>query len=569
MRGTVLAGRTTHALMTVIWAVSAFAVFASAASANNPGETHYPDLQTVIPSTSFSVVQGTDGKEFRYTHLVFNQGPGPLDIMPQYNQASGSYQGMQRLWTHNAAGTWQQVSQTPVPDPFIFHAIHGHFHFPLASFGLYAVNPDGTPGAPVAVSPKNGFCIADSYTYDNTVPHAQAFVGSWGGCADPTTRRGLSVGGADEYDFRDPGQAIPFSGVPDGTYWFRAITDPNNDLIEGNESNNETDVKVTITGGTVTAGQVTHPDTTPPQISMTAPSDGTTVRGAVRLAATTAAAGGVQFLVDGAVVGTGTESSSPYSFNWDSTTVVDGSHWLAARTIDAQGRTNTSKVVAVTVDNASVSPPPPPPPGDGTLAVDTSVSVDGSGAQNAPALTTTNADDLLLAFVSSDGRSTGQTSVVSGGGLTWSLVKRANARAGVSEIWKAQAGAKLTGAVIRSAPTQTGFHQSLHVVAFTGASGVGASVTGGAASGAPKVTLTTTASNSWVWGVGNDWDNSLPRTPGSGQKLVHQWVDSAAGDTFWMQSQTASTAGAGTAVSIDDSQPTTDQWNLAAVEVLP
>ena len=132
-----------------------------------------------------------------------------------------------------------------VPDAFVFHAAHGHFHFPLAAFGLYAVAADGGIGAPVAVSPKNGFCIDDSYIYDSTVVHAGAFVGTKGSCADPTTLRGLTVGAADEYDYRDPGQAIPFDGVPDGTYWFRAMTDPNNDFAEANEANNETDVKVT------------------------------------------------------------------------------------------------------------------------------------------------------------------------------------------------------------------------------------------------------------------------------------------------------------------------------------
>jgi hypothetical protein len=433
------------------------------------------------------------------------------------------------------------------------------------------VNPDGSPGAPVAISPKNGFCISDSYTgYNSTVAHSGAFAGSWGDCADPTTRRGLSVGSVDEYDYRDPGQAIPFDGVPDGTYWFRAVTDPNNDLVEGDESNNETDVKVTITGGAVSAGPVTHPNTAPPAISMTAPSDGTIVKGSVQLSADTAASGGVQFLVDGAPVGSGTQTSSPYVFNWDSTTVVDGSHWLSARTVDAQGRTNTSAVVAVTVDNsATPPPPPPPPPGGGTLAVDTSVSTDGSGAQTSPPITTSKSGDLLLAFVSSDGSRTGQTSTVTGAGLTWSLVKRANSRPGVSEIWKAQATGALTGATVRSAPAQTGYHQSLTVVAFSGAAGVGASAAGGAASGAPQLSLTTTAAGSWVWGVGNDWDRAVARVPGTGQALVHQWVDTGAGDTFWVQSRAAPTANAGTAVSIDDTAPSNDAWNLVTVEVLP
>ena len=120
--------------------------------------------------TSFSVVQGTSGREFRYTHLAYNSGPGPLEIQPQYNSASGSYQGVQKIYTHDAANQWSLASSVRVPDAFVFHAAHGHFHFPLAAFGLYAVAADGGVGAPVSVSPKNGFCIDDSYIYDNTVP---------------------------------------------------------------------------------------------------------------------------------------------------------------------------------------------------------------------------------------------------------------------------------------------------------------------------------------------------------------------------------------------------------------
>ena len=217
------------------------------ASAAPAGSTHYPDLQTIIPLNSFSVVQGTEGREFRYTHLVYNNGPGPLEIQPHYNPVSGTYQGMQQLlYTHNSAGVWSLVSEVRVPDAFEYHAAHGHFHFPLASFGLYQVTSGGGIGAPVSISPKNGFCIDDSYIYNTSVEHSGAFVGFKGSCSEPTRLRGLSVGGADEYDYRDPGQSIPFAGLPDGQYWFRAMTDPHNDFVEADESNNETDVLVTV-----------------------------------------------------------------------------------------------------------------------------------------------------------------------------------------------------------------------------------------------------------------------------------------------------------------------------------
>ena len=185
-----------------------------------------------------------------------------------------------------------------------------------------------------------------------------------------------------------------------------------------------------------------------------------------------------------------------------------------------------------------------------------------------PALATTQTGDVLVAFVSSDGPG-GQTATVSGGGLTWSLVRRANTRPGTSEIWTATAPASAAAITVTSTPRSTGYDQSLTVVAFTGASGVGASSAAGAATGVPRATLTTTAPGGWVFGTGNDCDGATARTLGAGQTMRHQWSDTGSGDTFWAQSQASPTSTAGTVVAIDDTAPTNHQWNLAAVEVVP
>ena len=50
--------------------------------------------------------------------------------------------------------------------------------------------------------------------------------------------------------------------------------------------------------------------------------------------------------------------------------------------------------------------------------------------------------------------------------------------------------------------------------------------------------------------------------------MVHQWVDSTTGDTYWTQSTSASTPASGTTVAISDTAPTADRWNLTSVEVL-
>lgn len=528
------------------------------------GTVHLPDLQTIIPTDAFSVVTTTTGKEFRYTHLVYDAGPGPLEVQPTYVQSTGGYRGTQEVFTHDANGTWSQVGQYRVPDVFVYHAEHGHFHFPLASFGLYRVSATGGLGAAVALSPKVGFCIDDSYIYSSTVAHSATFVGTRSSCTDPSGLRGLSVGGADEYDYRDPGQAIPIDGVPDGTYWFKAVTDPNNDFVEANEANNETDVKVTIQGSTVTAGEVRHPDTTPPPVSLAAPTEGATVRGQVVLRATTplTTPAKVEFVVDGTVVGPAVAGSTGWTYTWNSASVVDGSHWVAARVTDTLGRVGTSPVAAVDVSNVA------PPPSSLPLAVAGTAYSDGAGARTAT-LTGLRGGNLALALVASDGPAGDpETTTVSGSGLTWYLVRRANTSAGVAEVWKAVVPSTTSSVSATATPAGGAYHTSLTLLAFDGSAGVGTGTARSATTGAATATLTTTRAGSWLFGVGNDWDGAVGRTLATNQTMRHQWVDTSVGNTFWSQSTSAPTPASGTSVTLGTTAPTNEQWNLVAVEVL-
>jgi hypothetical protein len=203
------------------------------------------------------------------------------------------------------------------------------------------------------------------------------------------------------------------------------------------------------------------------------------------------------------------------------------------------------------------------------ISVDKTVFKDGKGAQTTAAFSTAAAGEVLVAFVGADGTATGQTATVTGAGLTWTLVRRTNVRPGTAEIWRAVAPSVLTNVTVTSTlGLATAFDQSLTVVAFRGATGVGASASANAATGAPTVALTTTKAGSWVYAVGNDWDRAVARTVGAGQAIVHQFVDSSIGDTYWTQSATGPTAALGTVVSMSDTAPTNDRWNFTAVEVL-
>ena len=216
----------------------------------------------------------------------------------------------------------------------------------------------------------------------------------------------------------------------------------------------------------------------------------------------------------------------------------------------------------------------------GALAIDARVSKDQSPASTTvqtPAFSTTSGQELLLAFVATDYLSGSNTTVksVAGAGLTWVLVTRTNVQKGTSEIWRAFAPTALSGATITATLSQK-VVSSLTVVSFTGidssgtngSGAIGAVASTSSTRGAPSATLVSTRNGSWVFGVGNDFDNPIARTPGANQALVHQSLSSS-GDTYWVQMQNNPTPLTGTSVTLNDTAPATDQYNLAICEILP
>jgi len=234
--------------------------------------------------------------------------------------------------------------------------------------------------------------------------------------------------------------------------------------------------------------------------------------------------------------------------------------------------TITSNQGQVTVTQVLQAPPAPP--------VDAMAWRDQKTAQatvTTTAFSTTAGNELLLAFISSDYQTGANTKVnsVSGAGLTWQLVTRANVQQGTSEIWRALASAPLSNVTVTATLSQA-VMSSITVMSFkgvdtsgtNGSGAIGAVKTANGTSGAAKVTLTTTRSNSWVFGVGNDWDNPNARLVSPNQALLHQYMPSV-GDTLWVQRFRNSVPVSGTAVTLGVLAPTTDRWNFAAVEIKP
>jgi hypothetical protein len=159
-----------------------------------------------------------------------------------------------------------------------------------------------------------------------------------------------------------------------GTYTFEnwiAPTTADYSLATDKDSNARTAPR---TAGANNFGAGGGGDTTPPTVSMTAPSGGATVSGSSVAVSANASdnvgIAGVQFKLDGSNL-QAEDTSSPYSITWDSTSVSNGSHTLTSVARDAAGNTTTSSGVTVTVSNGG---------GGGGSSANVFVSINGSNS---------------------------------------------------------------------------------------------------------------------------------------------------------------------------------------------
>ncbi len=127
---------------------------------------------------------------------------------------------------------------------------------------------------------------------------------------------------------------------------------------------------------TVTASNHLRLDKTMPTVSMTAPTDNSTVSGnSVTVSANAndnISVSGVQFKLDTSTNIDSEDILSPYSINFDSTGVADGPHTIIAVARDPAGNYATSSAINITIDNTAPVRSNDSP--SGTLAINTSTT---------------------------------------------------------------------------------------------------------------------------------------------------------------------------------------------------
>lgn len=148
-------------------------------------------------------------------------------------------------------------------------------------------------------------------------------------------------------------------------------------------------------------------DVSSPLVSVTEPSNNTNVSGRVNLTASASddiSLASIQLTIDGINYGS-SSASTPYTLNWESTTVADGYHTVNAVALDNSGNYATSSTVTINVVNqpsGGVHGPAFSNPSDNSLPV-VSVSSPIVLTRNLPYLVTNNQVKLLQKFLNDHG----------------------------------------------------------------------------------------------------------------------------------------------------------------------
>ena len=243
----------------------------------------------------------------RLSNGTANIGLGPLHIMGGEPNGDDTQQVLQRVFADDGS-FYDRVAGN-----FIHHPTHGHVHFEgWALYRLREILPDDGVGSVLAEGEKTSFCLIDGGIQDASLPNFQgsSFYTSCG-----ETVQGISVGWYDVYGSYLPGQNIDITDVPDGTYWLESIVDPDDTVLESDETNNATRIKVTIG-----APEPVNPDPYEPNDSQAA------------TAARTAGA------VNSPNLGPTTQGPSPAGLTIDSSADVDWFRFYVAGTGDGTHR---------------------------------------------------------------------------------------------------------------------------------------------------------------------------------------------------------------------------------------
>lgn len=195
-----------------------------------------PDLISDPPRPSyFSELNTADGGTrlvVTFDGYVHNIGQGPLDVVGNPQEVGGMEQRVRD------GDDWVSVGSPTVR----FETDDGHNHFHLIEAIEYVLWNE-QQGSQTAVGSKIGFCLVDSEVMEPGTEQAYSEeLDNFCQENNPgatSLRMGISPGWRDVYDSTTTLQWVDVSDTTPGRYWIGAITDPNDEILESDETNND------------------------------------------------------------------------------------------------------------------------------------------------------------------------------------------------------------------------------------------------------------------------------------------------------------------------------------------
>lgn len=197
--------------------------------------------------------------------------------------------------------------------------------------------------------------------------------------------------------------------------------------------------------------------------------------------------------------------------------------------------------------------------------------------------TTGGTNRLMVAFIAAadnvgSANNTTIATVTDSSGLTWhqAVISNSSQIGFCAAIWYTFAPLTLTNKTVTVTTSNSAATIFVDVVAFTGTATTGLdgydaigqtnnnTNTGTTASCA----VVTNRAASWVWGVGMDPQSNATVTAAAGQTIDAQGHNTTDLQVHWAQRLTATTAAAGTTVTVSTTLSASDIWEMAAVEIL-
>lgn len=225
--------------------VLAMLILAPSAPASAGTDTELlPDLVVRRASDLDMRITPSGRHRLRFTTTTANLGAGVVELAPEQDDCDddddfeNDRTAIQRSYMdQDGNGVFDRTVDTHVQERtvgcFVFHALHGHWHF--VDFARYRlVNP--RTGRVVARQTKVGFCVVDNFRWRADLPGSPSNA-HYRSC-QPDAVQGLSVGWADVYPAFLAAQWLDVSGLSPGRYCLVQRIDPGRRIAEADDGNN-------------------------------------------------------------------------------------------------------------------------------------------------------------------------------------------------------------------------------------------------------------------------------------------------------------------------------------------